>query len=295
MSIDAANSINPTPIAQRDRTAERAEIKRLAQEFEAMLMTQMLRDMRRAMLDDEEQEQGLGAEAMTDTGDIELSHALSSGGGIGLTRALLEAFEKQIPAGESRPSGPALMPVRSGGPEGPSLHTPQADGPGRLPQHADGPRRPTPHAADLAASLTAANPSPAGIQLADITAAAPVSSRFGWRKDPITGAATFHNGVDIAVAYGRDVKAAADGRVSFAGVQNGYGQTVVIDHADGRQTRYAHLSEPRVRVGDVVAEGQVVARSGNSGRSTGPHLHFEMLVDGRPVDPAGGGVQSRAD
>jgi murein DD-endopeptidase MepM/ murein hydrolase activator NlpD len=263
MSIDATNSIESTPIGQPNRTADRAEIKRLAQEFEAMLMTEMLRDMRRAMLDDEEPEQGLGAEAMTDSGDIELSHAISAGGGIGLTRALLDAFEKQIPTGVSRPEGPASTPVHAGGPEGLSLHT------------------------DL-------NPSP-GVDLADITSAAPVSSRFGWRTDPITGAAKFHNGVDIAVAYGRDVKAAADGRVSFAGVQNGYGQTVVIDHADGRQTRYAHLSEPLVRAGDVVAEGQVVARSGNSGRSTGPHLHFEMLVDGRPVDPTAGTVQSRAD
>ena len=95
----------------------------------------------------------------------------------------------------------------------------------------------------------------------------------------------FHQGVDIAVAYGHDVKAAADGIVSFAGVQNGYGNTVVIDHEGGRQTRYAHLSQELVRAGDVVSEGQVLGKSGNSGRSTGPHLHFEMLMNGRPVDP----------
>ena len=88
------------------------------------------------------------------------------------------------------------------------------------------------------------------------------------------------------MAYGQDVKAAADGVVSFSGVQNGYGQTVVIDHDGGRQTRYAHLSQEFVRAGDVVAEGQVLGKSGNSGRTTGPHLHFEMLVNGRPVDPA---------
>jgi murein DD-endopeptidase MepM/ murein hydrolase activator NlpD len=112
-----------------------------------------------------------------------------------------------------------------------------------------------------------------------------VSSKFGWRQDPLTGQATFHHGVDIAVAYGHDVRAAADGVVSFAGVQNGYGNTVVIDHEGGRQTRYAHLSQELVRAGDVVSEGQVLGKSGNSGRTTGPHLHFEMLVNGRPVDP----------
>jgi murein DD-endopeptidase MepM/ murein hydrolase activator NlpD len=72
-------------------------------------------------------------------------------------------------------------------------------------------------------------------------------------------------------------------------VQHGYGHTVVIDHGDGRQTRYAHLSEPLVQAGESVTEGQVVGKSGNSGRSTGPHLHFEMLVNGRAVDPLHGG------
>jgi murein DD-endopeptidase MepM/ murein hydrolase activator NlpD len=104
----------------------------------------------------------------------------------------------------------------------------------------------------------------------------------------VSGARKFHAGVDIAVAYGREVKSAADGVVSFAGTQGGYGHTVVVDHGGGRQTRYAHLSEPLVRQGDRVAEGQVVGKSGNSGRSTGPHLHFEMLVNGRAVDPLDG-------
>ena len=89
------------------------------------------------------------------------------------------------------------------------------------------------------------------------------------------------------MAYGRDVKAAAAGTVAFAGVQNGYGKTVVINHDGGRQTRYAHLSAENVRAGDVVSEGQILGKSGNSGRSTGPHLHFEMLVDGQPVNPVG--------
>ena len=122
---------------------------------------------------------------------------------------------------------------------------------------------------------------------ADPGSPAPVSSAVGWRRDPMTGAARFHQGVDLAVAYGRDVRAAAEGVVAFAGTQNGYGHTVVIDHADGRQTRYAHLSQGLVRAGEAVSEGQVVGKSGNSGRSTGPHLHFEMLVHGQAVDPLG--------
>jgi len=129
------------------------------------------------------------------------------------------------------------------------------------------------------------DPTAPEIDPADVIAGSRISSRFGWRDDPFTGAAQFHRGIDIAVAYGRDVRSAADGIVSFAGVQSGYGHTVVVDHPGGRQTRYAHLSASLVRAGDAVAEGQVVGRSGNSGRSTGPHLHFEMLVNGQAVDP----------
>jgi murein DD-endopeptidase MepM/ murein hydrolase activator NlpD len=209
------------------------------------LMTQMLREMRRSMLDDpDEKENGFGAEAMTDTADVELGAALSRTGGIGLTDSLLKTFERQI-TGTDKADG--------GNPNGNGL------------------------------AGEAIKPTP--VLLSEVTAAAPVSSKFGWRQDPLTGAPTFHQGVDIAVAYGHDVKAAAQGVVSFAGVQNGYGNTVVIDHEGGRQTRYAHLSQEFVRSGDVVSEGQVLGKSGNSGRSTGPHLHFEMLVNGRPVDP----------
>jgi murein DD-endopeptidase MepM/ murein hydrolase activator NlpD len=111
------------------------------------------------------------------------------------------------------------------------------------------------------------------------------SSEFGWRADPINGQQRFHAGVDIRLAYGQDVRAAAGGRVVAAGEQHGYGLTVVVDHGQGVQTRYAHLSEATVAVGDLVDSGQLVARSGSSGRSTGPHLHFEVRKDGRAVDP----------
>ena len=105
--------------------------------------------------------------------------------------------------------------------------------------------------------------------------------------DGTTGAAKFHQGIDVAQAYGQDVRAAAGGRVAFAGDQGSYGTTIVIEHPGGRQTRYAHLSATDVRPGDVVDPGQVIGKSGSSGRSTGPHLHFEVLDGGRPVDPAG--------
>lgn len=260
MSIDTINNgatagIVSDPSQRPD--VDRQEIKHLAQQFEAMLMTQMLREMRRSMLDDsDEKENGFGAETMTDTADVELGAALSRTGGIGLTTSLLKAFERQIDGMRSHAT-PAATPS--------ALEASVVD-------------------AVKATPSTEAHRS-GSVLLSDVTTVAPVSSKFGWRQDPLTGEARFHHGVDIAVAYGQDVKAAATGVVSFAGVQNGYGHTVVIDHEDGRQTRYAHLSQELVRAGDIVSEGQVLGKSGNSGRSTGPHLHFEMLVNGRPVDP----------
>ena len=112
-----------------------------------------------------------------------------------------------------------------------------------------------------------------------------VSSDFGWRSDPVTGATRFHRGVDIAAAYGREVPAAAEGTVTFSGVQGGYGNLVVVRHEGGAETRYAHLSQLDVREGDAVRAGDVIGRVGQTGRATGPHLHFELREAGRPVDP----------
>lgn len=112
-----------------------------------------------------------------------------------------------------------------------------------------------------------------------------ISSRFGGRKAPTKGASTFHKAVDWAVPIGTAVSASAAGTVTKAGWGSGYGYVVYIRHTDGRETRYAHLSKVLVRAGQTVSQGQKIALSGNTGRSTGPHLHFEMLIGGGQVDP----------
>jgi murein DD-endopeptidase MepM/ murein hydrolase activator NlpD len=113
-----------------------------------------------------------------------------------------------------------------------------------------------------------------------------VTSSFGWRSDPFHGAARFHRGIDIRAAYGQDVPTAGDGRVLTAGTEGGYGETVVVEHAGGIRTRYAHLSVVLVAPGDQVRQGQSVGRAGASGRATGTHLHFEVVAaDGTPVNP----------
>ena len=95
----------------------------------------------------------------------------------------------------------------------------------------------------------------------------------------------FHKGLDIAVAYGTDVRAAAKGTVIFAGKKGGYGNCVIVSHGNGLATLYGHLSEILVETNDIIKVNQVIARSGNSGRSTGPHLHYEVHKNNTPVNP----------
>jgi murein DD-endopeptidase MepM/ murein hydrolase activator NlpD len=113
-----------------------------------------------------------------------------------------------------------------------------------------------------------------------------ISSGFGPRIDPFQRRAALHNGVDFMLPVGTPILAAGAGVVSEAGWDPQYGHTVVIKHQDGYASRYAHAVELDVKPGQVVERGQVIAKSGNSGRSTGPHLHFEIIRHGKHVDPA---------
>jgi len=121
------------------------------------------------------------------------------------------------------------------------------------------------------------NTLPAGLQY--------ISSGFGFRNDPFTGGGAFHAGLDFRGPIGTPVYAAAAGRVSFAGVKQGYGRCLEISHGNGLLTRYAHLSRIGAGVGQRVAAGSAVGAIGNNGRSTGPHLHFEVRIGDRAVDP----------
>jgi len=112
------------------------------------------------------------------------------------------------------------------------------------------------------------------------------SSPYGARTHPVTHAESFHQGLDIAAPAGSPARAAADGTVIQAGPAGTYGNLVVVRHPDGRETRYAHLATIAVRAGDRLAAGQALGTVGATGRVTGPHLHFEVRVDGHAVDPA---------
>lgn len=113
----------------------------------------------------------------------------------------------------------------------------------------------------------------------------PITGSFGERVDPFNGEGAFHSGVDISSSYGQPVLAPADGVVTYADFYNGYGRMLQIDHGNGISTRYGHLSGFAVTDGQMVHKGQVIAYVGLSGRSTGPHLHYEVRIHDTPVNP----------
>lgn len=120
----------------------------------------------------------------------------------------------------------------------------------------------------------------------------PVSARaltsgFGWRQHPILGTLRVHSGVDLAAGYGAPIVATSDGVVNTADWAGGYGLLVALDHGGGLQTRYGHMSRLAVSAGQQVRKGEVIGYVGSTGRSTGPHLHYEIRVNGQAVNPAG--------
>jgi len=123
------------------------------------------------------------------------------------------------------------------------------------------------------------------LPLAEPLAGTALTSQFGRRIDPILQRPAFHTGVDFRARKGQPVRTTAAGKVVLAKFNGGYGKTIEIDHGNGITTRYGHLSRIAVKVGDIVAKGDIIGGAGSTGRSTGPHLHYEVRVSGKPTDP----------
>jgi murein DD-endopeptidase MepM/ murein hydrolase activator NlpD len=260
---------------------DRERLKRIAAEFESMLLVQMLKDMRKAgaWSSDDEERNSLGAESLFETIDVELASQLARAKGLGLQDQLLSAFDQMQPA--------AAAADRKGPPRVEQVIDAARAFAARATVTSREPVAPTTESAPVAAtsgtdftdphSSTAHNVRPVQGE---------VTSAFGWRRDPFTNKLKFHQGVDLRAAYGQEVQAASAGIVTFSGDQGGYGTSVVVEHADGTRTRYAHLSATLVRKGDQVGAGEPVGRAGRSGRATGTHLHFEVIGrDGRRMEP----------
>lgn len=286
-------SLSATPLAPRPAeaapaasSADRQRLAQMASEFESMLVLEMIKTMRQSMLEEGAEGEGLGADTFSSTIDNELARHLSGSGGLGLQQMMLEAWDRQ----------------QQGSPVAPAT-TSRAFAVSGLEGTVPSDLRPSPRVARTATASVARPGSASAAAAADVPPAGAhdqhaehgddlgleisgrVSSAYGWRRDPFTGGSRFHGGIDLAARYGTDVPVAADGVVVAAGEHGAYGLTVVVRHGDGYQTRYAHLSSIDVQEGATVDKGTRVGRVGSTGRSTAPHLHFEVLKGGQRIDP----------
>ncbi|HVB38994.1 MAG TPA: peptidoglycan DD-metalloendopeptidase family protein [Vicinamibacterales bacterium] len=328
-----ADPKGPNGAASAMNAAQAAKVKDLAQQFEGMLLLQMLQEMRKSISaiggdssSDGSEGSGFtgglmsGTGTMNDTMDAAFAQALAQSGGFGLSADLVKSLQQQVGASSSTGltmSGQLQTLVTAAEKaQGLTMGAPAVGlTMGTQPVLTMGTPAAAPEPAAKAAPVAAPAaiaPIPAGTPgttggggnaatqapdrplvpdeaqaLPDLSQVldAAVNSPYGWRRDPFNGQVKFHGGVDLRAAYGAEVPVVGPGVVKFAGDEGGYGLTVLVQHADGIETRYAHLSSLDVQTGQQVTAGQMIGRVGMTGRATGPHLHFEVLDNGRRVNP----------
>ncbi|HXI58937.1 MAG TPA: peptidoglycan DD-metalloendopeptidase family protein [Polyangia bacterium] len=227
------------------------------QQMEAMMLRQMLQSSGAFKAGDV-----AGGQIRADMFVETLAEAVAKGGGIGVARMLEDSLSNKDAGEPSVAKTPAKMSTPTSG------HPGAPTAPGKTTLAAPG------HALALPDIL--GNP---------LGRPDEITSPFGRRTDPVDGGTKYHTGIDLRAPEGSPILAAESGVVKSAGQRGGYGNAVEIDHGNGRTTLYAHASELLVTPGEKVAEGQAIGRAGMTGHATGPHLHFEVRLNDRPVDP----------
>ncbi len=236
---------------------QKGELKKVAQEFEAIFIAHMLKVMRETIEESGLTEGGFGKSIYTELFDQEVSLNIAKHGALGIAdvlyRSLSDTTSDENKSGQSGTDDPngGLQPAPQASPENPGMSG-----------------KPEREISDL-----------------QLPVQAPISSAFGLRRDPFSHQTRFHKGLDLAAPEGMKVMAALPGTVVSAGYENGYGNTVLIQHSGGLQTRYSHLASMSVKAGDAVVSQSALGTVGGTGHSTGPHLHFEVIQMGQPMDP----------
>ena len=280
---------------------DRQELKEACQEFESLFIQKLWANMRKTVPRNELLHSKAEEQYMS-LFDQAFAREMSRNGGIGLSEVLLQQLQSRLEAssthalpGEERTeeaspddlgrqemaiSGRAHSPEIMQQVESLAAEIEKRQAPvinTSLPPH--------PGSESLkAGSVQGASPFQGPQQLL-MPVQGEISSDFGWREDPLTGERAWHSGVDIAVEPGTPVTSCWPGRVVFSGTREGYGNLVIVEHRNGWQSYYGHNSENLAQAGDAVSAGQEIARSGSSGRSTGPHLHFELRQGQMAWDP----------
>ena len=295
---------------RKDPEAMRAAVR----EMESLFAYEMVKAMRSASGTSAAGGSGFGGDVYGTLFDMELARMLSAKG-LGLQEMLLKGIGRSAYAqkgsetkditGEFAPAAEEVEPSAAAAPPAAPAASPAAAPHARMPLagsvgNATGASavEPAPAAQPDAASpifsaphthgpLEESGPAVSATEEGGlpIREGGRVSSSFGYRKDPFTGAVKFHHGIDIAAAEGTGIYPAKAGDVVFSGFRKGYGNIVEVDHGDGLVTRYAHNRANRVAAGDRVGTDTVIAEVGSTGRSTGPHLHFEVQYEGQKVPP----------
>lgn len=243
-------NLSVTAVPKRDNNEE---MRKALKDFESLFINQMLKTMRESVGKSELMHGGSGEDIYTSMLDEELAKSISNAGGIGLEKMLMKQMSSEYGKAAAMDVTDTHRPVRTE--LMPGVHV---DAQGTL------------HKGPLPMRLPVNGR---------------ISSEYGLRNDPFTGESRFHHGLDIAAPEGTPVYPAAQGTVIFSGKRGGYGNLVEVRHDDGTITRYGHTAMNLVRQGDKVEAGVPIALVGSTGRSTGPHLHFEVVKDGASVDP----------
>jgi len=233
------------------REEKEKRLKKACDQFEGILVKMMLKSMRDATPKEGLFGSGLDQDIYTSMMDDALADSIAAGQGLGISKAMYEQMKGRLEAVTAKAGiqGDQAAPAT------------QASEVTKVPEAAE-------KKVGFALPLEGR-----------------VSSEFGWRRDPFTEEQRFHKGLDLAAPRGTPILSSAEGTVVFSGWQGGHGNTVVIRHPDGHETRYSHNAQNLVQEGDRVGQGEMIARVGSTGRSTGPHLHFEVTKGGVAVDP----------
>lgn len=255
MSVSPISAYSQAEATKGPSRESQKELKRAVADFESLFINQMFKSMRATIGKSELFHGGKAEDIYTSMLDTELSKNMAQAGGIGLADMLLRQLSDLEPEASQTepviPEAPVIEPVKV-------KAEPAKD------------------------FVPAQEPEKFSFPLRELKR---ISSGFGDRTDPLTGQTRFHHGMDIAASQGTPVYPASSGKVIFSGKKGGYGNMVEILHDDGLVTRYGHNAENTVKEGDIVSPSRPIAYVGSTGRSTGPHLHFEVLRNGKALDP----------
>lgn len=236
---------------------QKEELRKVSQQFEAIFVAQLLKVMRETIEESGLTEGGFGKSTYTELFDQEVSLSIARRGAFGISDLLYNSLAGKL-SDSPQPASDKTAPAKE-------------TTPGLSPASVEPSTQPGQEISDL-----------------HLPVQGQLSSAFGLRKDPFSREVRFHKGVDLAAPEGTRIVAALPGTVVSAGYENGYGNTVLVQHPGGLQTRYGHLASLNVKAGDQVNESSVLGTVGNTGHSTGPHLHFEVIRLGKQVDPTTG-------